>query len=131
VDILDQDLLEFHPKYQLKKGIEASMIEAKKEIVTQLSNITADTAVEPKRVEDIVKKAVRFWLECGTHWARLCLLMADPSFDTSRRKSSTGEKTRKLIINPTVKRVGNSIGSDFEKEDIVEGCNGKFTTMKM
>jgi hypothetical protein len=131
IDILDQDILEFHPKYQLKKATEASILDSKKEIIAQLSNMSEVKAIEPKKVEDVATRAARFWLECGSNWARLRLIMADPSNESPQGKSSGGEKTRKLVINPGLKLIGNSIGAEFEKESIVEGCNGKFTTMKV
>jgi hypothetical protein len=115
----------------LKKGIKEAISESAQEIISLLSKLTVDPSVKPERIEDIATRAVKFWLECGSHWARIQVLMSDSTTQEPRRKVSGSEKSKKLVISPTVRRIGNAMGGDLTVQETVSGCDGKFTIMKI
>jgi hypothetical protein len=126
MEILDQDIKGFHEDFDLKQGYELTVEATGKEIISAIEKVSSDDSMHDV-AKEVAEKAARFWVESGVQWYRLQFKMSsdDPSISQLRGNSS------EMVESPKLRRTGNSEGIDYDGEEVVDGCEGKFVVLEV
>jgi hypothetical protein len=86
--------------------------------------VTSDKS-DYQRLDEIAHKAARLWVEGGIQWYRIQVRMSP--YEGDPRSGSQGKgKVQELVVIPELRRIGDSQGEDYDKNEVVSGCNGEF-----
>ena len=99
------------------------------ETVNEIAESIEQVAFLNKDGEEIIRNLVRIaaklWLEFGCQRYRIIFIFP-PSLRRSAESSSS--QSRELVVRPQVRRIGSSQGTELDKEEIIKGCEGEWST---
>ena len=76
-----------------------------------------------RAIENLVNQAAKFWLNVGSEHYRILIMMPDSSGNLLHGTKYRHGQIR-LVINPKLQRVGNSIGEALDKSEVVGKWHG-------
>lgn len=121
--------MEWDTSYNIKQDYEICLREATEDMYKELGRVAAVDSSEKKRMSDLVKRAANLWLEASQQRCRIFLRMSysadEPVRSTNAALDSDG--TMELVVVPEVRRLGNAQGERLEKDELVAGCQGRFS----
>ena len=104
---------------QYKKGITATS----ENISRALERLYILDENRRRAIENLVSQAAKFWLNVGSEHYRVLIVMPDSSGNLLHGMKSKHGQIR-LVINPKLQRVGNSIGEALDKSEVVGKWHG-------
>jgi hypothetical protein len=121
------------PNFGLKHEYELSLNSAAEEISQELGRVTRISSSEEERVDAMVKKAAKLWLEVGQQRCRMFVVMNDSGKEPARSVHASVERDGMLgvVVLPELRRIGNADGERLDQVELVAGCKGKFSTIEI
>jgi hypothetical protein len=119
--------------YRTKQGYESTLKEASEEMSFELERVTSLDSEKLQRLDDLVKKATKMWLEVGQQRCRMFLFMSETGEEKPMRSGPAAldqNRSMNLVITPELRRYGNSQGEKLEKHELVLDCKGKFSAFQ-
>jgi hypothetical protein len=85
---------------------------------------------DKQRMNRFVKKAAELWLEIGQQRYRMFVVMSESGKEPKRSAPAALDRNRTLemVVEPGLRRFGSAKGEQLEKEAVVVGCTGKYST---
>jgi hypothetical protein len=126
---IKQPFLEGAPYQKVKRDYELTIKETMGEISHELGEVAPISTDEKQRLNDLVKKAAKMWLEVGQQRCRMFLLMSNSGREPTRSRATARgpDGTLGLVVVPELRRFGNANGERLERDELVTGCRGKFS----
>jgi hypothetical protein len=90
-----------------------------------MDKVTSDKTVDDM-LDEIAHKAALLWIEGGIQWYRIQLHMSSYEGNLTKSGSEGKGRMQQLVVVPELRRIGNSHGEDYAKNEVVSGCNGEF-----
>jgi hypothetical protein len=77
-------------------------------------------------VAELSKKAAEMWVLFGAQRCRLLVVIQDLNTEEECKDDSTGhDKSVELLIQPELKRIGDSDGENLDRQQTIGGCEGQ------
>ena len=97
----------------------------------ELARVASMDVNDKQRMVDLVRKAVKLWLEVGRQRYRIFLLMSQTGSMPLRSGQAFvhAHGQQELVVDPEVRRMGNAQGERLEKDELVPECKGKFSVL--
>lgn len=116
----------------MKRDFKISLDNTKKKISDALAKVSDLDNGTLQSLEDIPKKAAKMWIEMGTQRCRILIAMQGSNLTSqSDRVKKAHEDVLKLVIIPQLWRFGNSKGQDLYKKELIKGCDGSISSVRM
>lgn len=110
----------------MRKAFQASLETLCSRIRDVLEMVTEVDQKLEETVAELSKKAAEMWVLFGTQRCRLLVVIQDLNTEEESKDDSTEhEKSVELLIQPSLKRIGDSDGENLNKEQMIGGCDGQ------
>jgi hypothetical protein len=106
---------------QLKNGYERSISDLLDALYHALGKVAILDDGQAKMLEGLVRLTARTWTEFCAQPYRLIVSLPGGSEDILS-ESRTRERTFALVLNPELKRYGNSQGEHLASGEVIPGC---------
>jgi hypothetical protein len=105
-------------------------------VAVELSGILgAVSSVDDNVLADMTKlaeKAATLWLKFGSQLFRVLVVIPDHIRAPAQGGNGRMEQRepQELVLQPELRRIGNSSGEEFERDQIIADCRGVFTSFQ-
>lgn len=127
-EALEQPASKWDPRARLKRDYKNSLDNIQGKLSGALAEVSELENGTIQSLEDICKKAARMWVAMGTQRCRILVVMQGSNITS---QSDRVKKALELVITPQLWRCGNSKGQDLQNEEIIMGCNGSTSSVRM
>lgn len=131
-EALEQPASEWDPRAKLKRDFKNSLDHTREKLSDALAKVSDLDNGTLQSLEDIPKKAAKMWIEMGTQRCRILVVMHGSNLTSqSDRVRKAREDVLELVIIPQLRRFGNSKGQDLYKKELIGGCDGSISSVRM
>jgi hypothetical protein len=119
-------------QYPVKEAFERSVAALTNELIKVLSMVRSVDGDTRSDMKSLANKAARMWLDLGSRHFRIQVVIPDQTVK-SIQNLSTRPGYRglvELVIKPELRRAGNSMGGDLNREEVISGCKGEFSSFQ-
>lgn len=78
-----------------------------------------------------IPKVARMWIEMGTQRRILVVMQGSNLTSPSDRVKEARKDVLELVIIPQLWRFGNSKSQDLYKKELIKGCDGSISSVRM
>ena len=128
-EVLAQPTSEWDPLYKLKKGFESSLDTINKKLSETIGKVSDMDNETVQALKDITRKAAKIWLEFNTQRCRILVHMLHSSLKPPLLLGKIRGETLELMLEPPLRRFGDSKGQDFDKQEMIAGCEGVYMSI--
>lgn len=131
-EALAQSASDLDPRAKLKKNFKISLDNTRKKLSDAVAKVSGLDKGLLQSLDDIPKKAAKMWIEMGTQRCRIFVFMQGSNLTSqSDRVKKAREDVLELVIIPQLWRFGNSKGQDLYKKELIKGCAGSISSVRM
>lgn len=131
-EALAQSASDLDPRAKLKKNFKISLDNTRKKLSDAVAKVSGLDKGLLQSLDDIPKKAAKMWIEMGTQRCRIFVFMQGSNLTSqSDRVKKACEDVLELVIIPQLWRFGNSKGQDLYKKELIKGCDGSISSVRM
>jgi hypothetical protein len=107
-----------------KDGYSQSLSEASKEISRAIEQLCFVDNNKQRSIQSLVSQAAMFWLGAGCEHYRVLVTLPSSSGNLLHGARPAGYGQIRLVINPKLQRIGNSVGEALDNVETVGKWDG-------
>ena len=120
------------PRAKVKRGFLTSIDALNEEMVSTIGELAALDKDSKDALKKMIKNAAKIWLELEMQRYRIFVEMQGSKLKSAEERVQRAyEGTLELVLEPALKRFGNSNGLDIKVKATVGKCNGQTEKVAM